>query len=494
MKNKKFSDFKFQYFFYLLPLILILFLILTFSCSKPIFNNPYDPDAEPSSWAPKDLKYTKLSISEIRLDWKDNCSVEKGYKIDKKVGYGNWQIDYGSLSANITNWSDSNAEINNFLQYRVYCYIESLNSEFVETEVINNSIPSPTNLHYEKLSISTIKLDWQDNSNGEAGFKIDKKVGNSSWQIVYDTISEDIEEWFDENADINETIKYRVYAYYGNFNSEKTTTPAIDNTIPVPENLTYQILSNNKIRLQWEYNISGISGFKVLRQIEEGSWDIATTLNSNVLHWTDYSFTFESEFHYRIIAFYENYNSDYSNEVIIKVSQIYWDDGTNYSGIGLEGGGKVDFDVAIRFKPSDLTQYDGMYLFQISFYPRSSNCEYSIRVWTGGSVSGGEGNSGTRIVNQLVSNPNINHWNQVELDNPVLIDASKELWFGYRCNAQSGYPAGCDDGPSVAWKGDLIHWYGTWRRMSCDYNWNIHGFVNISSSGKGADSVIKKIK
>ena len=302
-----------------------------------------------------------------------------------------------------------------------------------------------------------------------------------------------MEIWIDVNANINEIIQYKVYAYYGNYLSGKTTTSAIDNTIPAPENLTYQILSNNKIRLQWEYNMSGIEGFRVLRKIEEGSWDIATTLSNSVLSWTDYSFVYEVEYHYRIIAFYENYNSTYSNEVVIEVSEIFWDDGVNHSAIGSEDG-VVDFDVAIRFKPSDLTQYNGMYLFQISFYPYSSNCEYSIRVWTGGSVSGGEGNSGTRIVDQLVSNPNINHWNQVELNNPVLIDASKELWFGYRCNAQSGYPAGCDDGPSVAWKGDLILWNDKWQRLSSlnsglNYNWNIHGYVSDMKSD-GSEEIL----
>ena len=218
------------------------------------------------------------------------------------------------------------------------------------------------------------------------------------------------------------------------------------NNIPAPEDFTFEILYPNRIPLIWNYNVSGIDGFKIFRKIGVGNWLDVTTINYNdTWNWTDYSFEYGEYFHYKVLAIYNEIYSDFSNELIFNITEIFWYDGPCVGGIGMEGGGSVDFDVAIRFTPSDLTQYTGASLVQIEFFPYSSSCEYSIRVWTGGSVSGGEGYAGTRIVDQLVLNPTIDQWNKVKLDNQIYIDSSEELWFGYRCNTQSGYPAGHDE-------------------------------------------------
>ena len=116
---------------------------------------------------------------------------------------------------------------------------------------------------------------------------------------------------------------------------------------------------------------------------------------------------------------------------------LRYDNGENADGIGT--GEANDFDIAIRFEPAALEEYAGSYLSQIEFFPREANCEYSIKVWTGA-------NAENLVVEQLVSNVTIDAWNLVTLDTPVQIDASQELWFGYRANTQTGYPGGVDAG------------------------------------------------
>ncbi len=68
-----------------------------------------------------------------------------------------------------------------------------------------------------------------------------------------------------------------------------------------------------------------------------------------------------------------------------------------------------------------------------------ANCEYSIRVWTGA-------NAANLIVDQLVDSPEILAWNEIQLQTPVQIDATEELWIGYKNNTQTGYlPAAMQD-------------------------------------------------
>ncbi|MBC8527276.1 MAG: hypothetical protein H8D22_10590, partial [Candidatus Cloacimonetes bacterium] len=223
---------------------------------------------------PSNLTYQKLTISSIKLNWIDNSNGEDGFKIDKKVGENEWQLDYAILGENIEEWTDENAEINEIIQYRIYAYCGNNISYSVETGEIDNTFPAPTNLTYQKITISSIKLNWTDNSNGEDGFKIDKKVGENDWQLDYIIIGENIEEWTDENTEINETIQYRIYAYCGNNISASIETGQIDNTFPAPSNLEYQKLTISSIKLDWIDNSNGEDGFKIDKKVGENEWQL----------------------------------------------------------------------------------------------------------------------------------------------------------------------------------------------------------------------------
>jgi len=160
---------------------------------------------------------------------------------------------------------------------------------------------------------------------------------------------------------------------------------------------------------------------------------------------------------------------------------IHYDDGVNADAIGT--GAAADFNVAIRYVPSQLGNYDGWAVKKIKFFPNEAACSYSLRVWTGA-------NAANLIVDQPVAAPTIGAWNEVDVTSLPTIDASQELWIGYRCNATTGYPAGVDAGPCVApGSSDLITLDGIlWESISTvyglDYNWNIQAFVETAGDGK----------
>ncbi|MEA3504747.1 MAG: carboxypeptidase regulatory-like domain-containing protein, partial [Bacteroidota bacterium] len=162
------------------------------------------------------------------------------------------------------------------------------------------------------------------------------------------------------------------------------------------------------------------------------------------------------------------------------IYSIQWDDGVNYTAIGTNGA--FDFDVASRWLPEDLGTYDGMWLTEVSFFPNEADCDYYIRVYTGSDA--------TLVVDQAVASPTIGEWNTVTLNTPVAIDASEEFWFGYRADANAGYPAGCDAGSAVAGKGDMIYdadegWLVMSEAYGLNYNWNLAGTV-VAGAGQMA--------
>jgi hypothetical protein len=151
---------------------------------------------------------------------------------------------------------------------------------------------------------------------------------------------------------------------------------------------------------------------------------------------------------------------------------IHWDDGTNYNAIGT--GGAVEFDVAARWEPTQLAAYEGASVTEVSFFPNEAAATYSIRVWIGAGAA-------NLVCDQPVSNPVIGAWNYVTLTTPVPIDVTNELWVGYYVNAQTGFPAGCDDGPAIDGYGNMMN-FGGWQTLlqinpELDYNWNLQVHV-----------------
>ena len=154
-----------------------------------------------------------------------------------------------------------------------------------------------------------------------------------------------------------------------------------------------------------------------------------------------------------------------------------------HTAIGSSSGNAVIFTVAQRFTPSQLADLNvtGAKLTRISFMPNEANATYSVRVWTGGSVSGGGVyNPGTLVYSGAVlsgSSLRLRSWNDVTLTTPVTIPSNQELWIGYHINTQGGYPAGADVGPRVEGFGDVILWNNVWTTMTPNYNWMLRGFT-----------------
>jgi hypothetical protein len=145
----------------------------------------------------------------------------------------------------------------------------------------------------------------------------------------------------------------------------------------------------------------------------------------------------------------------------------------------------ANFDVAHRWPAADIATYVGDTISQVKFVPSEANCVYTVKVWTGGSIAG----PATLVTSQVVNNPTIDDWNLVVLNTPVVIPANSEVWVGYNCNTQAGYPAGCDSGPQIEGKGNMMYFQGTWSTLTAlaptlTYNWTIQTFVQTGTGLK----------
>lgn len=160
---------------------------------------------------------------------------------------------------------------------------------------------------------------------------------------------------------------------------------------------------------------------------------------------------------------------------------LHYDDGINYTSVYCNYGGS--FDIAMRFSPSDLTKYDGYEISKIKFYPTEGYpTVYYITLW--------EGSEPPTLLHAQQVSVIADTWNEAGLSQYFEVDASTDLWVGVWITSYptDTYPAGCDEGPADAGKGDLysadngLTWYSlSTVNTDLNYNWNLQ--VMLSSPG-----------
>jgi hypothetical protein len=153
---------------------------------------------------------------------------------------------------------------------------------------------------------------------------------------------------------------------------------------------------------------------------------------------------------------------------------LSYSSGTNFSAIGY--GAENPYLVAARWEAGSLGAYDGFPLVQFEFFYYEGGSDLSLKIL--------EGSQGDQLVyEQPLTNVEPNAWNLIYLDNPPVVDASKELWIAIEVvqGNMLMYPIGLDEGPAVAGFGDMIYYQGFWESISADYgldyNFNLKAYV-----------------
>jgi len=299
-------------------LLIIPLLFLFTTCEKPerIWSNPNDPESERSVWTPTDLQIEQISVTQIKLNWNDNAEGEDGFKIDRKIDDGVWEIGYGEVKEDYVEWIDTSAVPHSINHYRLYAFARENNSEIIEKS-INPSFPTPTNLQVIQISDVEIKLTWEDNSYGEDGYRIDRKVSDGSWDVGYGDVSSDIEEWNDNSSILNQVNHYRIYGYANGNQSEEEiveTTPIFSS----PTNLYITPVSESEVILSWDEHVfDTVVGYKIEQSVNNGDFEEIDLVNNTTYNNTNISI--DNVLGYRIKAFSDNNISEPS-----EVKKIKW--------------------------------------------------------------------------------------------------------------------------------------------------------------------------
>jgi hypothetical protein len=290
---------------------------LTYSYRVYAFAGKYSSAEKSSSVAvefpaPANVQIEKLTDKSYKINWSDNSNGEQGIKIDRKINEGDWVVAFGNVPANQTSFTDTNVFRAVNVEYRVYAFFESHESSKIEVATTAELI-APTDLQMEKLTDKSYRLSWIDNSTGEQGFKIDRKIDQGNWVEVFGKVVENQTSFTDTNVFRAVNVEYQVYAFIESQESSKVVTGTTAGLI-APTNL--QIVSNSitSINLNWQDNSNGEDGFKIERKVEGGSWEPSTTLPANITTIEDHAFELNTTIYYRVSGFVGQYTSSYAEK------------------------------------------------------------------------------------------------------------------------------------------------------------------------------------
>jgi hypothetical protein len=185
------------------------------------------------------------------------------------------------------------------------------------------AVAAPSNLLATAVSSSQINLTWTDNSNNEAGFRLERALDAAfTTGVTVRGVGANQQAFGDTGLVPNTHYFYRIFAVGagGSRSAASNTTGAttLDAPPAAPTNLVVTAVGQTTISLAWTDNSANEAGFYVLRKRGAGPWTRAATLGANTTTYTDAGLIRRTTYRYMVQAFNAIGTSAYSNVVTAK--------------------------------------------------------------------------------------------------------------------------------------------------------------------------------
>ncbi len=271
--------------------------------------------------APNALILTRISDKSFNLFWDDLSSNETKYELWRQDGSNNSFVRIKDLIANTISTNDIvNSDYINY-GYKVRAANGFGNSRFSNI-VYSSGVPggdAPTNLKGEALGASTVQLTWDDNSDTEDGFVIERtNPANGNFERLA-VLPRNTEEYFDIDLSPLTTYKYKVASFKSSSISAFSnivTVSTYGEDVPSPSNLvaTYQPVKKAVV-INWSDNTFLENG-TILERKEtiNGEFEVIGNTQTDIKTFTD-SLIVENQLYYYRARFTttEGFKTKYSN-------------------------------------------------------------------------------------------------------------------------------------------------------------------------------------
>ena len=291
-------------------LLLLNFILLISNCDFK-YDNPVDTDVALPT--PKVLQLSQDN-EWIRLAWKANDMYKSGYQIMRKQAEENWTIIANIDSFQRVAYLDTGIQSNKIYDYRICGKADENISAYSEINSIEAEFTAPYDIQHENLSEHSMHLGWKDSCDFEFGFKIYQNNGNS-W-IPVGNVQNNQTEFIVNGLNYNLQYSYYIIGYTDKNESLKSGIYSARVLLDHPSGLVFKPLNDHEIRLDWQDNSSFESGFIVERRAGiTDPWKEIARVGENQINCVDSSVISNIEYAYRVKAYSDNHESEYSNQI-----------------------------------------------------------------------------------------------------------------------------------------------------------------------------------
>ncbi|MBN1675802.1 MAG: fibronectin type III domain-containing protein [Kiritimatiellae bacterium] len=171
----------------------------------------------------------------------------------------------------------------------------------------SNPPAAPSNLAASAPSPTSIRVTWQDNSNNETGFKLDRRQSGTSEWVRIATTAANVTSLTDSGLSPETTFYYMVKATNADGDSAYTsavtvTTPADLQPPAAPTSPAASAVSATEIRLTWIDNSSDEDQFKIRCGTDPANLSTEIFLPANTTSYSHTGLTPDTTYYYMVRA------------------------------------------------------------------------------------------------------------------------------------------------------------------------------------------------
>jgi len=196
--------------------------------------------------APTNCSVSVLSETSLRVSWTDASTDEDDFHVERKEGAGSYsevQVVTSTTKAGtgtVYTWDNSGLLISTTYYYRVRAHRHSDNEYSLYSNEAYNTTPfyAPTNLVAISLNIDAILVQWDDNSQVESDYHLERKTSLEPTWAERTTVPANSTQFTDPGLDPAIIYTYRVRAHnhaqniYTTYSNEASEAPKLLAQIP----------------------------------------------------------------------------------------------------------------------------------------------------------------------------------------------------------------------------------------------------------------------
>lgn len=274
------------------------------------YSNISEPVTKPV--APKDITCYINTDGSVTIRWINDQSNLSDLKVQRKSGDGEY-IDIASLRNLSTSYTDRSVSgaIKEYT-YRIVAWEANNNFNASDGVSVYMGRPAPpSGLSITVVSDNILILEWEDNSNNESGFKLERKTDNGEYVDIA-VLPANETTHIDTVVPRGHVYSYRVKSYnpYGDsLGYSNSVSVNAGTTVISPDSLIATPVSSTRIDLTLTY--PGYGGYNTILERKkavidkdgtEGKWEKVATLVSGDTQYSDTGLEPDSLYYYRARA------------------------------------------------------------------------------------------------------------------------------------------------------------------------------------------------